>query len=380
MLIAVLGYGSHWLVFTAHLLLQDQLLFQLYLSMVWVLYVLAIVKDPGTPPENYSPPPGLWRRWCRKCSAYKPPRAHHCKTCGRCVLKMDHHCPWTANCVGHGNFPHFLRFLAWVVFTTAFVLVQLSKRAVNYYQERNLPAYLVSKTEMAAVAFLLPLDFFVLATVGILLVRCVVNMIRGNTQIEVWEKERIEAQWYSERMWRRIRNNYSSFNGSPMPVLTSWSASSYRLGDIPPENDSLEVPNHYTPDDLVFPYDMGVSSNAVDACGYPWTWILPWGGPRGNGYIFAINDDDDQIGLPWPPDGSHQEKGPAAEPQDGDDEAEDGEGTEMDVFDPENSHKPVLVTELRKRLDPRLNLARTEWMNDLGETLDDFGVDVDAEH
>ena len=27
-------------------------------------------------------------RWCRKCAAPKPERAHHCGTCGRCVLKM----------------------------------------------------------------------------------------------------------------------------------------------------------------------------------------------------------------------------------------------------------------------------------------------------
>lgn len=33
-------------------------------------------------------------RWCRKCEAVKPPRAHHCSLCGTCVLKMDHHCPW----------------------------------------------------------------------------------------------------------------------------------------------------------------------------------------------------------------------------------------------------------------------------------------------
>lgn len=32
------------------------------------------------------------RRICRKCRALKPDRAHHCSTCNRCVLKMDHHC------------------------------------------------------------------------------------------------------------------------------------------------------------------------------------------------------------------------------------------------------------------------------------------------
>ena len=27
-------------------------------------------------------------KWCKKCAAPKPERAHHCGTCGRCVLKM----------------------------------------------------------------------------------------------------------------------------------------------------------------------------------------------------------------------------------------------------------------------------------------------------
>lgn len=31
-------------------------------------------------------------RICRKCRALKPDRTHHCSTCRRCVLKMDHHC------------------------------------------------------------------------------------------------------------------------------------------------------------------------------------------------------------------------------------------------------------------------------------------------
>ena len=39
-----------------------------------------------------------WRTWglgfCQKCSQMKPPRRHLCSVCGRCILKMDHHCVW----------------------------------------------------------------------------------------------------------------------------------------------------------------------------------------------------------------------------------------------------------------------------------------------
>ena len=29
---------------------------------------------------------------CQKCHGVKPERCHHCSLCGRCCLKMDHHC------------------------------------------------------------------------------------------------------------------------------------------------------------------------------------------------------------------------------------------------------------------------------------------------
>lgn len=34
------------------------------------------------------------RNWCAVCRVVRPPRAGHCRICGICVLRLDHHCVW----------------------------------------------------------------------------------------------------------------------------------------------------------------------------------------------------------------------------------------------------------------------------------------------
>ena len=38
--------------------------------------------------ENYT--------FCHYCSKPKSPRTHHCRSCGMCILDMDHHCPFVS--------------------------------------------------------------------------------------------------------------------------------------------------------------------------------------------------------------------------------------------------------------------------------------------
>lgn len=365
MLIAGIGYGSHFLVFSHHMSRNEQIRYQIYVTMIWISYLIAILKLPGLPPESYQPPPSHWKKWCNKCKNYKPERAHHCKKCNVCVLQMDHHCPWTNNCVGHGNMPHFIRFLVWILFTTGLTLWELGKRAWEFYSDIDLPAYLIKKSELTAVIILIPLDAFIFFAILILFIRCILHLASGKTQIEVWEFERIEAQFHTERLWLKIRNNYKLIHQKEMPTLTSWNltATQYErieLRDMNQEEIESIVPPDFTPDDLIFPYDLGIYQNLKNSLGQPWTWMLPWGQALGDGVKFIQNDDDDQLNLPWPPDGGNVEF------------------TGRKLTD-EELRQIGDISIIKKHLDPRSNMARNAWVNDMGEGLGDYGVDVEAE-
>ncbi|KAI6170506.1 DHHC zinc finger domain containing protein [Aphelenchoides bicaudatus] len=60
---------------------------------------------------------------CVKCASYRPPRAHHCRVCKRCVRRMDHHCPWVNNCVGEMNQKFFLQFVLYVGILSIYAIV-----------------------------------------------------------------------------------------------------------------------------------------------------------------------------------------------------------------------------------------------------------------
>uniref|UniRef100_A0A1A8NQ63 Palmitoyltransferase n=1 Tax=Nothobranchius pienaari TaxID=704102 RepID=A0A1A8NQ63_9TELE len=60
-------------------------------------------------------------RFCERCQLLKPDRCHHCSVCDKCILKMDHHCPWVNNCVGFSNYKFFMLFLAYSLLYCLFI-------------------------------------------------------------------------------------------------------------------------------------------------------------------------------------------------------------------------------------------------------------------
>lgn len=94
-------------------------------------------EEPPQPPQSLKAhtfntgvsPPGLNTsgnsptayRYCVKCSVWKPDRCHHCSSCNRCVLRMDHHCPWFATCIGFYNQKYFIQLLIYVSIYSTFI-------------------------------------------------------------------------------------------------------------------------------------------------------------------------------------------------------------------------------------------------------------------
>lgn len=47
-------------------------------------------------------------KFCHDCQLNSPPRSFHCPVCNICIFRRDHHCSFTACCVGHFNQRFFM--------------------------------------------------------------------------------------------------------------------------------------------------------------------------------------------------------------------------------------------------------------------------------
>lgn len=64
--------------------------------------------------------------WCSVCCNWKPDRSHHCSDVGRCVMKLDHFCPWVGGVVAENNFKFFIQFNAFTMLYTLYVLIVMA--------------------------------------------------------------------------------------------------------------------------------------------------------------------------------------------------------------------------------------------------------------
>lgn len=108
-------------------------LYQVLLFLSWFSHLRAMTTDPGTIRASSAPAGIESPRLCKLCQdRWKPPRAHHCKTCHRCIFRMDHHCPWVNNCVGLSNQKLFILFLGYTALSAIVTLILLVSSATYW--------------------------------------------------------------------------------------------------------------------------------------------------------------------------------------------------------------------------------------------------------
>ncbi|PPQ79066.1 hypothetical protein CVT26_003971, partial [Gymnopilus dilepis] len=63
---------------------------------------------------------------------WKPPRTHHCSTCGVCRLDFDHHCPWIGNCVTLPRLKAFVGLLCLLPITFCVAVFPVAKTLTGH--------------------------------------------------------------------------------------------------------------------------------------------------------------------------------------------------------------------------------------------------------
>lgn len=211
--------------------------FYLSVSMLTFCYLKAVFTGPGTAPRKWKPFNPLHRsslQFCTRCDGFKPPRAHHCKVCKRCCYKMDHHCPWINNCVGHDNHKFFWLFLTYTVVACAHAAVLLSPFTIRgawvvLPSPNRFRAAVVLQVYKMFMAWVLALGLVL--SIGCLWWQQTVAIMSNMTQIEEWIVEKADG-----------RERAAPF---------------------------------------VYPYDLGWRRNWAMVMGSSaWAWFLPLQGPR----------------------------------------------------------------------------------------------------
>ena len=144
--------------------------------------------------------------YCKRCDLVTPPRAMHCFLCNRCVLGMDHHCPWLATCIGYNNHSYFFLFLFYVVVGCLYLAawtVPMFYSIVVHKQYRAWEGVQIRRDRFALTMMgILPATFVI--AVGAMMIWHGVVLACGATSLEF----RYVVDWLKDVVARcRRRNN-----------------------------------------------------------------------------------------------------------------------------------------------------------------------------
>uniref|UniRef100_A0A8D8JJQ5 Palmitoyltransferase n=1 Tax=Culex pipiens TaxID=7175 RepID=A0A8D8JJQ5_CULPI len=179
----------------------NQTIFLILSASTGFNFVMASLIGPKFLPLRWrpkNPKDEQFLQFCSSCEGFKAPRSHHCRKCDRCVIKMDHHCPWINHCVGWGNHAYFTSFLAFAVAGCLHATVilfgslyaGLHRDWYVYYGQYSKATVHLGLWSLILGVFNIGLAIGVIIAVGMLLFFQVRAIVNNRTGIEDWIVEK----------------------------------------------------------------------------------------------------------------------------------------------------------------------------------------------
>ena len=97
-----------------------KILVSVFYLLYMITYLIVFLGNPGIAGREHYKDTFVFEREedklnyqkCSTCNIIIPKsfRVEHCLKCGICIIKQDHHCPWTGNCTRKKNIKFFYIF------------------------------------------------------------------------------------------------------------------------------------------------------------------------------------------------------------------------------------------------------------------------------
>jgi hypothetical protein len=187
-----------------------------------------VIEEPSLPTTREVKHTGE-RRFCKWCDTFKPDRTHHCRVCKSCTLRMDHHCPWIANCVGFRNHKFFFLLVFYALVNCWFIVITMWETLQRTIDEE------VAPRNRFLVVFGLTLSVMMGVLLKTFLSFHVWLMLKATTTIEFCEKRHRRSSPSQQPEYDRgLYENLKAVLG-PIPLL-------WLLPCCPPAGDGVNFP------------------------------------------------------------------------------------------------------------------------------------------
>lgn len=168
--------------------------------------------NPVRPADGKILLPSSYASFCATCEYTKPDRTHHCRHCGKCILRFDHFCLWLNRCIGEGNYKPFILSLFYGVILALFGDITLAQQLI--YDAAN--GTLFWNELQMLIAFVISFGFS-MAVLGLLFFHLRLVSI-NQTTLEKLDAEQKRQSWYNPYDLGSVWANWKAVLG-PRPWL-----------------------------------------------------------------------------------------------------------------------------------------------------------------